>query len=168
MQPKNFKYSGCFSRDCIGPVIRVEGIMKAVDYRAILEEHMLPHAKEKMAPRWIFQQDNDPKHASVLLMGNEMRKARAPKQIVAGWFKDNDVTVLQWPSQSPDLNPIEHLWEELDRRLRKKTYKKLDKLMEAIKEEWQKIPLERIIKLVDSMPKRCQAVIDAKGYSTKY
>uniref|UniRef100_A0A915E512 Transposase n=1 Tax=Ditylenchus dipsaci TaxID=166011 RepID=A0A915E512_9BILA len=62
---------GCFSRDMIGPIARVEGLMNAPMYRDILENTMLPHAIEKMPAEWIFQQDNDPKNASNLLMGTK-------------------------------------------------------------------------------------------------
>ena len=61
---------------------------------------MLPHLQEKMAPVSILQQDNDPKHTSLL--------ART-------FISDHDVQVLTWPPQSIDLNLIENLWELVDR-----------------------------------------------------
>lgn len=127
--------------------------MDALKYRDILQNHMLPYAEGKLAAEWIFQQDNDPKHTSLL---------------VKDWLQKKNINVLPWPSQSPDLNPIEHLWDEIDRRLRTKKYGNLNELMCAIESEWQKIPIERLQTLIDSMPHRCQAVIKAKGFATRY
>ena len=75
---------------------------------------------------------------------------------------------MEWPSQSPDLNPIEHLWEQLDRQIsgRKPTSK--HDLFKILKQEWEKINNNEVMKLVDSMPCRCQAAINAKGFPTNY
>lgn len=75
---------------------------------------------------------------------------------------------MQWPPQSPDLNPIENLWYEAERRLGARKYKKPGELFVAVKKAWESIPKERLEKLVESMPRRCQAVINANGYATKY
>jgi transposase len=144
---------GAFSRDGVGPLHRVEGIMDQVMYKNIIGNIMLPHAKDKMRRGWIFQQDNDPKHT-----------AKSVKQ----FFATKKIRVLDWPSQSPDLNPIEHLWEHIDRQLKHRKPTNQQNLYEMIEEEWKNIPLDVIIHLVDSMPSRCQAVIDSKGFATKY
>lgn len=75
---------------------------------------------------------------------------------------------MKWPSQSPELNPIEHLWDEIGRRLRNDHSSNETELFEKVKRIWNEIPKQTLEKLVDSMPRRCQAVLDAKGYATKY
>lgn len=75
---------------------------------------------------------------------------------------------MKWPSQSPDLNPIEHLWDELQRRCKGlKASNKAEKFAQ-LRQKWSEIPNEVLSKLIESMPRRCQAVIDSKGYPTKY
>ena len=114
---------------------------------------MLPHARAEMTPDWLFQHDNDSKLKS---------------KYVARFLDRVKVNLIRWPIRSPDLNPIEHLWEELERRVRTRKFTNEDDFFEALRREWLNIPEQRLQKLVESMPARCLAVMRAKGYATKY
>ena len=102
-----------------------------------------------------FQQDNNPKHTT--------RKANK-------WFSDNNIIPLKWPAQSPDLNPIEHLWQHLKAKLQQYDTppKGVHELWERVAKEWTEIPPETFQNLIESMPRRIQAVLQAKGGHTKY
>ena len=80
------------------------------------------------------------------------------------------VQKLDWPSQSPDLNPIEHIWDELERRLRSQPNRpsSLPALTSTLMDIWKSIPMVTYQNLVESLPRRVQAVIDAKGGPTSY
>ena len=80
------------------------------------------------------------------------------------------IRVLPWPSMSPDLNPIEHLWDELGHRVRSRLNppETLDQLRRALVVEWTNIPIDFVRNLIRSMRRRCQAVINAKGGHTRY
>jgi len=144
---------GAFSWKGVGPIFKIEGNMDSAMYKNIILEQMLPYARQNMPRGWIFQQDNDPKHRSHLL-----------QQV----FSKKKIRVLQWPSQSPDLNPIEHLWQELKMRLGTQNYANKASLWEKVQEEWNNISHDRIMKLIESMPHRCAAVIASKGMATKF
>ena len=145
---------GCFNSRGPGALVRVDGIMNSTKYQAILAENLVPSARRLgLGRRWTFQQDNDPKHTS-----------RSTQK----WFRDNKINVLQWPSQSPDLNPIENLWAELKRSVDKHKPKNVKDLERICQEEWSKIPPNVFLNLVKNYRKRLHAVILARGGCTKY
>ncbi len=107
----------------------------------------------KMKRGWVFQHDNDPKHT-----------ARATKE----WLRKKHFKVLEWPSQSPDLNPIENLWRELKVHVAQRQPQNITALEEICMEEWAKIPATVCENLVKTYRKCLTSVIANKGYITKY
>ena len=74
---------------------------------------------------------------------------------------------LDWPAQIPDFNPLEHLWDELERRLRARPYvQQQSDLTNALLEEWSKIPINTLLNLVESLHRRIEAVVAANGGPT--
>ncbi|CAJ0919377.1 unnamed protein product [Ranitomeya imitator] len=143
---------GCFSAKGPGRLIRVHERMNGAMYREILSANLLPSARAlKMKRGWVFQHDNDPKHT-----------ARATKE----WLRKKHFKVLEWPSQSPDLNPIENLWRELKVRVAKRKAKNITALEEICMEEWANIPTTVCGNLVKTYRKRLTSVIANKGYIT--
>lgn len=145
---------GCFTAHGVGDLHIIEGKMNSFMYRDILENKMLPSAKKFYGRRrWTFQQDNDPKHTA---------------NLTKEWLQKKKINVLPWPSQSPDLNPIENLWRFLKSAVHKRCPKNLNELKVISKEEWKKIPSSDCKKLISSYNKRLHAVIANKGHATKY
>ena len=102
----------------------------------------------------IFQQDNARPHT-----------ARHTQNVL----HLNNVNVLQWPARSPDLSPIEHVWDQLGRQMRENhDVNNVRDLERALQHEWARIPLRFIRKLIGSMRRRCIAVLAANGGHTKY
>ena len=86
------------------------------------------------------------------------------------FLHQNNVDLLPWPALSPDLSPIEHFWDQLDRQVRRRAQQleTLDQLRIALEDEWQRIHMASINRLIVSMHRRCPAVIDNRGSFTRY
>jgi transposase len=145
---------GCFCWYGTGRLYKVRGIMEKMQYKSILQREMLTSARELYPDGdFIFQQDNDPKHTS---------------KVVKRYLEYKDVNVLHWPAQSHDLNPIENLWSILDKMAKDRRPQNEEQLFQILDETWKSIPINYLRNLVESMPRRCQAVLDANGLPTKY
>jgi transposase len=105
---------------------------------------------------WMLQQDGDPKHTS--------------KKSIK-WLEDNVPSFIpkeHWPANSPDLNPIEHIWQLLKNQVYGREPRTIDALKRIIREEWNKLDFQLLHKLVDSMHRRFAAVVANQGGPTKY
>jgi transposase len=148
---------GCMTAKGVGYLVKIEGTMNSELYCKILEEDLLNSLEWYDLDRQgiIFQHDNDPKHTA---------------ERTQRWLKDNEMDVLDWPPQSPDLNPIEHLWDHFKRRLSgyPSVASSMSELWTRAEEEWNKTTAQKCIELIDSMPQRIVEVIKAKGGHTRY
>ncbi len=152
--PQSVMIWAAMSSAGVGPLCFLKSTVNAAIYQEILEHFMLPSADKLYGDAdFIFQQDLAPAHT-----------AKGTKS----WFNDHGVTVLDWPANSPDLNPIENLWGIVKRKMRDTRPNNADELKATVKETWASIPPQQCHKLITSMPRRIEAVIKAKGAPTKY
>jgi transposase len=144
---------GCFSYNGVGEITIIDGTMDSIKYTKIIDTCLQPAADKMNLKEYVFQQDNDAKHRS-----------KHTKE----YFEDRKVNVMSWPSQSPDMNPIEHLWTHLKKKICERLPKNINELKVIIKEEWEAIDPEFCKTLVESMPDRAEALYRAKGKHTRY
>ncbi len=138
----------------VGPLCFLKSTVNAAIYPEILEHFMLSSADKFYGDAdFIFQQDLAPAYTA---KGTKI------------WFNDHGVTVLDWPVNSPDLNPIENLCGIVKRKMRDTRPNNADDLKAAIKATWASVTPEQCHRLIFSMPCRIDAVIHAKGGPTKY
>ena len=129
--------------------------MNGPRYKVVLEEHLVPWM-ERHNCTW-FLQDGAPCHKSKVVMDS------------LNQLKDK-FQVMDWPGNSPDLNPIENCWSFMKLKLKDdRAITSLPKLIEAIKMMWVRdLPQSYFKELAHSMPRRIKSVLENKGYMTKY
>lgn len=136
-------------------VVRINGTLTANRY---LDEVMLPIIVPTVQEHGLLlQQDNARPHVARVIMDA---------------LRESDIPFLKWPSRSPDLSPIEHLWDELGRRVYQSQTRpvptSLDSLTERLVEEFRAIPQETILQLIRSLPNRLKECIRHSGGHTRY
>ena len=133
-----------------------DGSLDAAGLRDILRDYLLPTAREHFSAggQWWLLHDNDP--------------GRHKSNIVLTWLHNNGVSVLDFPPYSPDLNPIENLWADMDKRMASKPAESKEELEKQVAEVWAETTRDACSKLVLSMPKRIAQVIERNGAYTDY
>ena len=128
-------------------------------YLEVLEDQI----PKLWSPGLIFMQDNAPIHTEA---------------IIKRFFEEQGIEVSDWPLYSLDLNPIEHVWWALKKKVVElhpellgatgKSEADIEALIQALREAWDALPESLFQSLIKSMKSRVQACVDAKGWHTKY
>jgi hypothetical protein len=145
---------GCFSMFGTGVCNLYTGHINQHSYIETLKNCLVPSATLLMNDQyWLFQQDNAPAHTA---------------KIVKEWFDENHIDVLPWCPRSPDLNPIENIWSWMDTQLAKVHCTSIEHLKENLHRIWLEIPINFCKNLIESMPRRINLCIKARGGYFKY
>lgn len=120
----------------------------------ILAAHVVPFAR-RHGRRFIFQDDNARCHRA---------------RIVTDYLQQQHITTLPWPALSPDLSPIEHVWDMLGQQLRQRQQRPttVQELGAALQQEWNNLDQNDLGRLVRSMPRRIRACLANRGGFTRY
>lgn len=137
------------------PICFINHKMNADLYIELLDSVLIDYSENFCDDPWIFQQDNAAIH-----------NAKATKR----FFSDRNINVMEWPAISPDVNPIENIWAILSQRVyaNGRQFETVKDLRTCIEHEWKNIPLTTFRSLIESMPRRINAIIISKGGTINY
>ena len=148
---------GCFSFDCKLELYVLDGNLTVQKYRDnVFAPRVVPHFdNHALADRPMFMDDNARLHRA---------------RIVQHLLQQEADHTISWPAMSPDMNPIEHVWDFIGRKINQRNpkYQNIDELRAAILQEWQQFPQERLRRLVRSMTRRVTALHNKRGGYTRY
>lgn len=154
--PAKLHVWGCFNSRGFGRLILFTGILNAQRMVNLYKTGLLKSTDKWFGAgnrNWVLQEDNDPKHRS---------------RLCVAWKNENSIISMQWPSQSPDANPIENVWGLMKAKLQGIQIHNTKQLASRLKKIWKNLSIDYAEKLVDSMDKRCGAIIDNGGDFIKY
>lgn len=155
--PQQLNVWACFAASGLGYCYIYNQSLNAKSFTNILNTHLLPSADllftESPRQQWWLLQDNAPTHTAT---------------VTKTWLHNHGISLIDFPPYSPDLNPIENVWQDVERRVEARAPQSIEELQDVIAEEWEKTPKSLLTKLAHSMPKRCKAVIAAGGDHIHY
>jgi transposase len=149
---------GCFSSQGLGPLVALEGMQNQHSYIELLKEHLVPEiqaAEANFGISMTFMQDNAPCHKT---------------NLVAEFLKKKKIKTLDWPPQSPDLNPIENLWAYIKLIHKKKFARPTSKamLVDQIFQIWDALEVDKITNFTQSIENRLKECVRREGGITSY
>lgn len=155
--PASVMVWSCISSKGTGRLNIVQGTMRQEQYRDILQTRLIPQLREwfRNGEPVTFMQDGAPCHTA---------------KSVKAFLQERNIPLLSWPGNSPDMNPIENIWELVKRRVSSEVITSKQKLIERVIEVWCRDPelTQLVSSCIESMPRRVQALLKSKGASTKY
>ena len=168
---------GAFHLESVSPLREIVGIMDGTKFHNVLVKEAIPFMQEAIdehtplshveRKKRKFEEKKEEKTEEKTV--SHKKPKVTPWNYLESKAKEMGFSVMVWPSQSPDLNPIENLWPILKRGMRKRPRApNAAALLENVKEEWSKIPSSMLKTLIESMPHRVQEVLAAKGGHTSY
>lgn len=141
-----------------GELTEIHGRLTGDQYVKIMEEVMLPSVRAMLLP--------EPQTIYIAMDNSPIHNSRTVQQ----WFQEHpEVQRIEWPARSPDLMPIENLWAQMSWRWNSGAIRNKENLLRHAYEIWESFRSKDLCeKLVASMPKRLNQVIDARGSYIKY
>ena len=146
---------GGITYDRMTDLIVIRGNMTGQRYvNEILRPVVVPMAN-RIGQNFVFQDDNARPHRA---------------RVATDFLTQQGIGSLPWPAKSPDMSPMEHLWDVLGRSVRARQPQpvNLDNLSVALQEEWRRIPRATVRRLIASMPSICRACVAVRGGHTRY
>ena len=146
---------GCIGQQGTGCSATFTGRLNSKGYLKILDDDLIPSLDLLKPPQgdFLFQQDGASCHTA---------------KCVKRWFRQKHIKTLSWPANSPDLNPIEHVWAEIDKKLYENPPQTLADLEDAVTKLWNELSPQYCVSLIETMIERVKLCIEAKGAYFKY
>jgi len=136
--PLSIMVWGCMAASGVGRLHIVDGTVNGNKYITILQKCMVPSAQQLFHGQYLFQDDNVPCHRA---------------KTFTNWKRQNKIQTLDWPAQSPDLNPIENLWHKVALEISRRRPTTKRELIESLIATWNRVVTrDHLVKLVHSMP----------------